>query len=152
MNIADRRGDIYFSTIRTTRMRAFAQQSQYETGDENEQHDTSNTQPSPPHISPTPDTVPTTRRRRILQSVAGTASSVFLPHSTRMGWATTTTTAGSTAAAVAATDLLVVTEVRDQLDVIVQACSVQAWTEAYDLVRVLEEEEEEDAAQSSSLQ
>ena len=69
-----------------------------------------------------------------------------------MGWATTTTTAGSTAAAVAATDLLVVTEVRDQLDVIVQACSVQAWTEAYDLVRVLEEEEEEDAAQSSSLQ
>ena len=41
----------------------------------------------------------------------------------------------------AATDLLVVIAVREQLDVIVQACSVQAWTEAYELVRVLEEEE-----------
>ena len=65
------------------------------------------------------------------------------------------TTAGRTAATVAATDLLVVIAVREQLDGIVQACSVQAWTEAYDLVRVLEEEEATagaSAAPSSPLQ
>ena len=65
------------------------------------------------------------------------------------------TTAGRTAATVAATDLLVVIAVREQLDGIVPACSVQAWTDAYDLVRVLEEEEATagaSAAPSSPLQ
>lgn len=60
------------------------------------------------------------------------------------------TTPGRIAATVAATDLLVVIAVREQLDGIVQACSVQVWTEADDLVRVLEEEEEATTAGASA--